>query len=422
MGESTFVASQETTQPRARQRPVHSLRLQMDVPLVLIVASLLVIGLLAVYSSSWEFSLREYEDTSGVFLRQVGFVLLGSGVAVVLSMFDYHLYRKLAVPMMLATIGLLVLVIILNRNNDAEYSRTLFGASVQPSELAKLVAIIYLTVWLASKQAQLNSLSIGLVPMMVILGITAAIIMIQPDFSAAITVVLLGITLFFLAGSDLRQIILLVLIIALMGVLVYFISDTAQERINNFEIGLKTPTEAAYHVKRAFEAVIKGGLFGVGIGRGTTKYMGGLPVPWTDSIFAIVAEETGLIGASVLVLLFLAFIWRGTLIANRAPDLSGKLLAGGVTFWIGFEAILNIAGLLNLAPVAGNALPLISAGGSNMVATLAGIGILFNVARSDHRKQTDTEGRNYRAVVDLRGRNGGRRVSRRGRSAGRISQ
>jgi len=419
MGESTFVASPESQQPRAH-RSVHSLRLQMDVPLVLIVASLVVIGLLAVYSSSWEFSLDQYGDTSGVFLRQIAFVLLGAGIAVVLSLFDYHLYRKLAVPLMLATIGLLLLVIIVS--DGSEYSRTLFGASVQPSELAKLASIIYLTVWLASKQNQLNNFSLGLLPMMVILGFTAVIIMIQPDFSAAITVVLLGITLFFLAGSDLRQILLLVVVIAIMGVAVYFVSDTAKERIVNFRTGLIDPLQAAYHVQRAYEAVIKGGVFGVGIGRGTTKFFGGLPVPWTDSIFAIIVEETGLVGATVLVLLFLALIWRGTVIANRATDLTGKLLAGGVTFWIGFEAILNIAGLLNLAPVAGNALPLISAGGSSMVASLAGIGVLLNVARNDHRKQTDVEGRNYRAVVDLRGRNGGRRVSRRGRSAERLNR
>ena len=167
---------------------------------------------------------------------------------------------------------------------------------------------------------------------------------------------------------------------------------------------------ASDHVRRSLEAFVNGRWFGVGIGNGVTKVTG-LPVPHTDSIFAVIGEETGMIGAVSLLILYSLILWRGMKIARRAPDELGALLAAGLTLWITFEAFINMAVMVNLLPFAGNALPFISAGGSNMVVSMAAIGILLNISRLSVKTQEDS-GRFFSAVVDLRGRNRRGRVPR----------
>jgi cell division protein FtsW len=164
--------------------------------------------------------------------------------------------------------------------------------------------------------------------------------------------------------------------------------------------GLQNPVQASYHVQRSLEAVVKGGFFGVGIGRATTKFTG-LPVAPTDSIFAVIMEETGLIGAIFLIGLYVVVLWRGLYIANKAPDPLGKLLAAGLTIWIFMEAVINMGVMVNLFPFAGNALPLISAGGSSLTTTMMSFGVILNVARTT--RGVIPERRPASAVVDLRG-------------------
>jgi cell division protein FtsW len=163
--------------------------------------------------------------------------------------------------------------------------------------------------------------------------------------------------------------------------------------------------------------VIKGGVFGVGLGQADTK-LTGLPFAPTDSIFAVVAEELGIFGSVLLMGLYGALVWRGLVIARRAPDMLGTLLASGITFWIGIEALINMAVMVGLMPFAGNALPFISAGGSNLVSTLSAIGIMLNISRqsSESVKIDENEWRSFGAVVDLRRGNGRRSVSRPRRS------
>jgi cell division protein FtsW len=289
----------------------------------------------------------------------------------------------------------------------------LYNGSYQPSELAKLVAVIYLAVWLYAKRNSLQDVSFGLIPLGVILGIVGGLIYLQPDLSAAGTVLILGGLLFFLAGADTKQIVLLLILAIGMAWIVVRFSETGQDRVNSFVAGLQDPTHASYHVQRSLEAVIKGGMFGVGLGQADTKFTG-LPFAPTDSIFAVVSEELGLFGVVALMLLYAALIWRGLSIARRAPDMLGTLLASGVTFWIGLEALINMAVMVNLMPFAGNALPFISAGGSNLVSMLCAIGILLNISRQSGAttKMEENEWRSFGAVIDLRWRNGRRSVSR----------
>jgi cell division protein FtsW len=167
---------------------------------------------------------------------------------------------------------------------------------------------------------------------------------------------------------------------------------------------------ASYQVRRCLEAIVNGGIFGVGIGRSSTKFTG-LPVAHTDSIFAIIAEETGLVGTGLLILAYLVILWRGLTIAKNAPDQLGRLLASGISIWIMIEAVINMGVMANLLPQAGNALPFISYGGSSLLMTLSGVGILLNIGRSSERNQPQGE-TNFGAVVNLRWRDGRRRVSR----------
>jgi cell division protein FtsW len=226
---------------------------------------------------------------------------------------------------------------------------------------------------------------------------------------------MLGGLLFFLGGGDLKQIVSLLIVAIIVGVIVVQISATGQERVGNYLSGIKDPTQASYHVRRSFEAIVKGGWFGVGIGRANTK-LTGLPVPPTDSIFAVIAEELGLVGAAGTVLLYVLLIWRGLRIANKAPDLLGSLLASGLTFWIVMEATINMLVMVGLLPFAGNALPFISSGGSNLIASLMAIGILMNVSRQTELQAESDDWRNFGATADLRGRNRRRGLSRISRS------
>jgi cell division protein FtsW len=373
---------------------------------------LLVFGLIMLYSASFDFSYKEFGSSTYMFTRQVKWMLLGITIAFILSIFDYHYWRRVVVITMLGTMGLLVAVLFINEIRLGA-SRSLYEGSYQPSEIAKLISVIYLAVWLYAKRDFLHDISLGLIPLGVILGIIGGLIYLQPDLSAAGTVLILGGLLFFLAGADIKQIVFLLILAVFMGWLIVQFSATGQDRVTSFLAGLQDPTQSSYHVQRSLEAVIKGGIFGVGLGQADTK-LTGLPFAPTDSIFAVVAEELGLFGSVLLMSLYAALVWRGLVIARRAPDMLGTLLAAGVTFWIGIEALINMMVMVGLMPFAGNALPFISAGGSNLIATLSAVGIMLNISRQSGEivKKEENDWRSFGAVVDLRRGNGRRSVSR----------
>jgi cell division protein FtsW len=208
--------------------------------------------------------------------------------------------------------------------------------------------------------------------------------------------------LFFLAGGDLRQIAFLLILGTIVGWIVFRFHPTGSQRVSEYLISVTDLTQAPMHLSRSLEALVKGGWFGVGIGRADTK-LTGLPVPPTDSIFAVVGEETGLLGATAVILLYITLMWRGLKIAQRAPDGLGRLLAAGLSLWLAIEAFINMAVIVGLVPFAGNALPFISAGGSSLFVSLAAIGILLNISRVAARTQ-ESEERTFDAVVDMRWR------------------
>jgi cell division protein FtsW len=227
-----------------------------------------------------------------------------------------------------------------------------------------------------------------------------------------VTIGLLGTLMFFLAGGSLKHFVFMMAIGVIVGVLVMRsgLFPTGPDRIDSFLAGLKDPLQYSEHVRRSLEAFMKGGWVGVGIGKSQTK-LNGLPFPHTDSVYAVVGEETGVLGAGILVILYLILMWRGWNISRKAPDGLGQLLAGGLTFWLSLEALINMLVMVGLLPFAGNALPFISSGGSNLLVVMSSVGIILNISRmSEKSKKHEEIGKN--AVVNLRRGDGRRRVSR----------
>ncbi|HUI87748.1 MAG TPA: putative peptidoglycan glycosyltransferase FtsW [Anaerolineales bacterium] len=388
----------------------------VDLPLLVAVIALVIFGLIMMFSASWDYSLTEYGSPMYMFEHQLLWLAIGIVAAFVLSRFDYHHWRKLVVPALGLTILLLIAVLLANEILLGA-RRYLFQGSFQPSELAKVVTILYLSVWLYAKRQFIHDVTFGLIPLSLILGVVGGLIYQQPDLSTAAIVLLLGGLLFFLAGGDMKQIAILLVIAIAVGWAVVRINPTGHERVAAFIAGLEDPTQASYHVQRSFEAIVNGGWLGVGIGRGQSK-LTGLPVPPTDSIFAVIVEELGVAGATFLVVLYAVLIWRGLVIARRAPDMLGTLIASGLVISIGIQAAINMSVMVGLIPFSGDALPFISAGGSNLISSLASIGILMNISRQKGERTTSDleEWRTYRAALDLRGWNRRRRIPRPRRS------
>jgi len=420
MGDGTPLTINRDTVRRSTDRSIpimslrHPTRLGIDVPLLLIVSLLLVFGLLMLYSASTDYSLFFYGDPIYQFSRQLIWAGLSIGVAIGLGWLNYRIWLKLVLPAMLITIVGLVGVLLLSIVS-INYKRWLFGGSVQPSEAAKVILIIYLAVWLYNKREQIRDLNFGLIPLSTILGILGGLILLQDDLSATVIIFILGGLMFFLAGGDSRQIVIFLVVALIVGAIVFQFYPKGRTRMEEYRAGLQDITKAPEQLSRALEAIVKGGWFGVGIGRSETK-LTGLSLAPTDSIFAVVAEETGIFGSASLAVLYILLMWRGLVIAQRAPDSLGKLLASGLSIWITLEALINMTVLVGLAPFAGTALPFVSYGGSSLITMFAGIGIIFSVSRQSAKKR-EAEERTFDAVVDLRRRDGGRHLPRSRRSS-----
>ncbi len=297
-------------------------------------------------------------------------------------------------------------------NLGGEYRRAFVGASVQPSEMAKLALVIYLAVWMESKGERLSDMGYGFWPLVFIVGLVGGLIVAQPDLSAGLTVGLVSLTMFYLAGAHILQTAGMITGGSVVGYLLIRIHRTGAARWEQFKDGLVNVEEAHYHVQQSLQSFYSGGLFGRGLGASRGKF-GFLPAPHTDSVYAVIGEELGLIGALLILGLFALFMWRGFKVSVSTKDRLAMLLASGVTFWIGAEALINMSVLLGLLPFAGNALPFFSYGGSSLVTTLTGVGFLLNVSRM---ARIEREKRGYVASFSVGRRDRRRRISRLGRS------
>ncbi|MFP3855018.1 MAG: FtsW/RodA/SpoVE family cell cycle protein [Anaerolineales bacterium] len=379
--------------------------------LLMTVGFMILFGLVMVYSSSWDVSWRLTGEPDTLFRRQVVNMGIGLVAMVVAAQVPLARLRKLAVPIIVFAILALAAVLILSASVGPR--RAFLSGSVQPSELAKLALIIYLAVWMESKGEKLLDWGHGFIPLMIIIGIVGGLILLQPDLSAVLTVAIVALTLFYLAGARLSQSLIITAGGSVVAYILVRLTTTGRARWADYISGLVDIKEASYHVQHSLQAFYSGGLLGRGLGASREKF-GLLPAPHTDSIYAVVGEELGLIGALAVVALFVFFLWRGFRIALEAEGQLGYLLASGITFWVGIEAMINMSVLLGLLPFAGNALPFFSFGGSSLVTTLTAVGMLLNISR--RKKSNEDDIRGAIANLDIGRRNRRGRVSRLGRN------
>jgi len=348
---------------------------QIDYILLATVVALLLFGLLVVYSATFREPIR---DKAG---SQVLWVVLGTVVALVVYRLPYSLWRVLALPGMLLTLGLLIANLLLGQIVFGA-RRTLIRDSVQPGVIARLVTVVYIAAWLSGRGEHLNKIALGLVPFSAILGVVSVFVIVQPDLSTALLIILTGLAMFFFAGGDPAHIGLAILIGAPFGVLAALL--IAPERLNEFVVGWQNPELMDDHLALALNAIGSGGLIGSGFGTGPIKY-GHLPAVHTDSVFAVVCEELGLLGALIVLGLYVVFAYRGYRTALETPDPFGSLIAFGATTMIVFEALLNMLVITGLVPFTGTALPFFTYGGTEMLMTMGGVGLIL-VVSGGHRK------------------------------------
>jgi cell division protein FtsW len=383
--------------------------LGFDAALLLIVAALLGMGLITVASTTWGVSYVS-SDTQSVwtlFLRQLGWAVLGIIAMAALFVVDYRIFLRvkgLVVVVAVVTVAALVAVVVLKGESLTRVG--LVGNSVQPSELAKFVTIIYLSVWLVSKADVLHDFKLGLIPYAALIALFSGLIAIEPDYSAAVTVVLLGFAMFYFGGGKIQNVVMGSLVIGVGGILLAAVFRP--QRMADYLAGWRNIREANLHIREALSAISSGGLLGVGAGASRFKYFS-LPAAHTDSVFAVIGEELGFVGACVVLLLFVLLVWRGFKVALNARDELGLLLAAGITTWIALEAAINILTILQVLPFAGNALPFFSYGGSNLVLTLAAMGMLLNISRT---RKDEGRAEDSGEDSDMRRGNGGRHLPR----------
>jgi cell division protein FtsW len=388
--------------------------------LVLAVAALLIIGLMMVYSATFDWSYQEHENSFRIASRQFAWVGVGLVAMVVATAVPYYWWQRAAVPIMGVTFLLLVLVLIIGEEVFGA-KRSFLGGSVQPGELAKLTMIVYVATWLTSKGDQIRDVTYGLIPFAVLIGAVAGLIVAQPDVSTSVLIVLTALAMFFFAGADIFQLAMGggVSIVTFLLLISQF--PHARKRLVEWLAVWGDPTRVSYHIQQALIALGSGGPIGLGLGQGKQK-LGYLPAPHTDSIFAVLGEELGFLGCIAVIGLFVVVAYRGFKIARDAPDAFSALAACGITCCLVFQALVNIAVVTGLAPFTGVALPFISWGGSSMVVSLAGVGLLLSISRGKrvgkHKEWTAKRGFQH-AAVDRRRGNRRARVSRtvRGTSA-----
>jgi len=352
-----------------------------DWGLITIVFTLLAVGLVMVFSSSYAQGLSGFNDPYYFIGRQIAWTIVGVIGLIIVMRLNYHIWERMSVLLM--AIAMIALLAVITFGSDTfGATRTFFGGSVQPSEPAKIAIIIYISAWLASKGRTIREVKVGLLPFSVLLGAVTVMIVIQPDISTALIIVTTASIMFFVAGAKLRQLLIIGMGTTATFALVIRYSTYAQDRIDRYVTSIRNPLESSeWQAVQSVQAMINGGVTGVGIGNGTAKLPGYLPVSWSDNIFAIIGEEMGMLGALLIILLFTILAYRGLRTALDAPDNFGMLLATGITTYLILQAILNAAVVVAVAPPTGVTLPFISYGGSSLVTTLGAMGILLNISK-----------------------------------------
>ncbi|MFD2612896.1 putative lipid II flippase FtsW [Paenibacillus gansuensis] len=364
--------------------------------LLLILTLLLVgFGLVMVFSASSAIALThpKLHDALYYTKRQAMWIGLGTVVMLFVMNIPYSRFKVLFFPMFLLSVLLLVLVAIPSIGEVRNGARSWFGIGslgIQPSELAKVAIILYLGALIAKKKEKIREFKRGLFPILVIVGLIAFLIMLQPDLGSCLILLAAAGVMVLAGGANLKHLLIIIGLITgfvtLVLAIIYLTDPSALvdnyrfQRLTSFLDPLAYQLEDGYQLVNALRAFGHGGFFGAGFGHGIQK-LHYLPEPHNDFIFATIGEEFGFMGSAIFLFLYLIFIWRGIIISLRCPDVYGSLIGVGIMSLIGIQAIVNIGGVTGTMPITGVTLPFISYGGSSLLITMFSMGIVLSVSR-----------------------------------------
>lgn len=350
---------------------------KIDLFLPLLVGALTLFGLFIIYDASSFIAFRDFGDKYHYVKDQSIWVGVGFISLIFWSFFDYHKLYNLSLPILLLSLFLLILVFVpgigvslLGAQRWINFRFFLF----QPAEFVKLGLAVYLAAWFSNKEKG------RLLAFCLLLGLVLLLVMFQPDMGTSVIILVEAFGVYFLSGGSIIGLTLLLPIVAFLGFLLIKLEPYRAARLTSYLNINRSLENSSYHVKQILIALGIGGLTGVGLGNSLQKYAY-LPENTTDSIFAIIAEELGFIGATLLIILFILVVWKGFFIAIRAKDAFGKLLASGIIIFLATQVIINLGAQTAVLPLTGVPLPFISYGGSSLIVDLSAIGILLNISK-----------------------------------------
>ena len=352
-----------------------------------VVAALLVIGVTATISASSAVAIDQQSDSFYFFKRQ----LMGIGVGVVAmavaSRVPYQAYKKLAVPIFAVTVGLLVATLLFGSGAGGAQRWLVVGPiTVQASEIAKFAVIVVLAAVLDKKRKLLGDFGHFAAPVVAVMGITGLLVMLQPDLGTTIVIASAALAVILTSATPLRFVIYTGLSGAFLATVLAFSADYRLDRITGFRDPWADVEGTGWQLIQSWYALGSGGMTGVGLGASRARWFY-LPNAHTDFIYAIIGEETGFVGAILVILLFVLFGAAGWAIASRAVDPFGRMVAAGITVWLSFQAIVNIGGVVGVLPITGITLPFVSYGSAAVAVSMGAVGVLANIAYSGGRRR-----------------------------------
>ena len=379
-------------------------RVGMDRILLCVTITLALVGLVMVFSASAVVAGKRFHDSWYYLKRQLAWLAFGLMILHVVSQVDYIWWKRLALPLLGLIIVLLVVVLIPSIGVAANGARRwlrLGPISIQPAEMAKLIGVIYLAAYLAKKEDRLQHFSTGLLPALLVIGVLSGLVLLEPDLG---TVVVLGLVtggLLFVGGARVSHLSTLALSAVPIGLALVLTSSYRRQRLMAFLEPWRDASDTGFQITQSFLAFGSGGLFGVGLGEGKQKLFF-LPEAHTDFVLALVGEELGFVGTGIVVLFFALFVIRGFQISTRARIPFGRYLGIGITTLIGIQALINACVVTGLLPTKGLTLPFVSYGGSSLVISLTGVGILLNISRDRQAGREETRQQSGRGWASRR--------------------
>ena len=358
-------------------RKLKSDKLLFTATLLLVCASVVM-----VYSASAVIAMERYHQPTLFLFKQGTWVLLGLAIMPIVMRIDYRHYRQpIVIWTALGIVGLaLVAVLFGPRINGARRWFGVAGIGVQPSELAKIAVIFFVAAILERRMERIDDLKYSLLPIGVVVGGVVGLILLQPDLGTALSILIIASAMVFAAGINYRYIVGLVLVSLPAAYIVLVSANYRRRRLTAFLNPWEDPLGNGFQVIQSLIAVGSGGVFGRGLMAGVQKLFY-LPYPHTDFIYAVIGEELGLIGTTGVLLCFCIIAWRGLRIALRAEDTFGSFVGLGLTTMVAVQAFINMSMVLGLTPTKGIPLPLVSNGGSSLLVSLLGIGMLLNISQ-----------------------------------------